>query len=138
MAEPFRGRVTLSCSGGDGEQSWGERDYLAVAAGTIAHIGLNFKPFYRYAERPAHFHMLGIHASPLGFVHELPRIHRGEPMRPGKAFDALADRAYVRAAVKRGRGANDRLRYMIDGDLHEAQGELEVAIGPKVKLVVVR
>jgi hypothetical protein len=141
MAEPFRGRVTLSCGAGDGcdgEQSWGERDYLAVAAGTIAHIGLNFKPFYRYAERPAHFHMLGIHSSPLGFVHELPRIHRGEPMRPGKAFDALAERAYVRAAVKGGRGTNERLRYMIDGDLHEARGELEVAIGPQVKLVVVR
>jgi hypothetical protein len=131
MAEPFRGSVAL---GGDGEPSWGERDYLAVAAGTIAHIGLNFRPFYRYAERPNHFHMLGIHASPVGFVSELPRIHRGEPMRSGKTFDALADRAYVRPAC----GTNGRLRYMIDGDLHEASGDLEVAIGPKVTLVVVR
>ncbi len=46
MARPFRGSVTL-----DGGGAWPERDYLAVAAGTIDHIGLNFRPFYRYAER---------------------------------------------------------------------------------------
>ena len=143
MAEPFRGSVSLSCRprdehplhGGDRrEEDWGERDYLAVAAGTIAHIGLNFKPFYRYRERPGHFHMLGIHASPVGFVRELPRIHRGEPMRPDKAFDALAERAVVRRPAEDG----GRLRYMIDGDLHESDGDLEVTIGPKVTLVVVR
>jgi diacylglycerol kinase (ATP) len=138
MAEPFRGSVTLSSgrageAGERWEEAWDERDYLAVAAGTIAHIGLNFKPFYRYAERPAHFHMLGIHASPVGFVRELPRIHRGEPMRAGKAFEGLAERAIVH-----GNGQRRALRYMIDGDLHEAEGDLEVAIGPRVKLVVVR
>jgi hypothetical protein len=130
MAAPFRGSVSLHAAGGP-EVTWGERDYLAVAAGTIAHIGLNFRPFYRYAERPAHFHMLGIHASPMGFVRELPRIHRGEPMREGKAYEALATRAIVR-----GRGT--KLRYMIDGDLHETAGDLEVASGPRVELVVVR
>ncbi|HEX8790479.1 MAG TPA: diacylglycerol kinase family protein [Polyangiaceae bacterium] len=126
MAKPFRGSVKL----GDGA-TWEERDYLAVAAGTIAHIGLNFKPFHRYEELPGHFHMLGIHASPWSFVKDLPRIHRGEPMRPGKTFDALLKRAVVRSA-------DGHMRYMIDGDLHEAPGDVEVTIGPKVKLVVVR
>src|SRR5262249_49137674 len=37
MAKPFRGRVELP----DGT-AWAERDYLAVAAGTIDQIGLNF------------------------------------------------------------------------------------------------
>jgi diacylglycerol kinase (ATP) len=126
MAKPFRGSVKL----GDGT-SWEERDYLAVAAGTIAHIGLNFKPFHRYDELPGHFHMLGIHATPWSFVKDMPRIHRGEPMRPGKTFDALLKRAVVRSS-------DGPMRYMIDGDLHEAPGEIEVAIGPKVKLVVLR
>jgi diacylglycerol kinase family enzyme len=126
MAKPFRGSVTL----GDGT-SWEERDYLAVAAGTIAHIGLNFKPFHRYDELPGRFHMLGIHTTPWSFVKDMPRIHRGEPMRPGKTFDAILKRAVVRSA-------DGHMRYMIDGDLHEARGDIEVAIGPKVKLVVVR
>ncbi len=126
MARPFRGSVVLD----DGTR-WGERDYLAIAAGTIAQIGLNFKPFRRFDEQPGCFHMLGIHASPVRFVQELPRIHRAEPMRPGKAFEALSRRAVVRSA-------DGVLRYMIDGDLHETRGELEVSIGPRVKLVVVR
>jgi diacylglycerol kinase family enzyme len=126
MAKPFRGSVTL----GDGN-CWEERDYLAVAAGTIAHIGLNFKPFHRYDELPGRFHMLGIYTSPWSFVKDMPRIHRGEPMRPGKTFEAVSTRALVRSA-------DGHMRYMIDGDLHDARGEIEVAIGPKVKLVVVR
>jgi diacylglycerol kinase (ATP) len=126
MAKPFRGSVKL----GDGS-AWEERDYLAVAAGTIAHIGLNFKPFHRYDELPGRFHLLGIHATPWSFVKDMPRIHRGEPMRPGKTFDAILKRAVVRSA-------DGHMRYMIDGDLHEARGDIEVAIGPKVKLVVVR
>jgi diacylglycerol kinase (ATP) len=126
MARPFRGTVEL----GDGTL-WPAEDYLAVAAGTIAHIGLNFKPFHRYDERPGAFHVLGIHASPLTFVAELPRIHRGQPMRPGRAHDALSERMTVRSA-------DGTVRYMIDGDLHECRGDLVVSTGPRVRLVVVR
>jgi diacylglycerol kinase (ATP) len=126
MAQPFRGQVSFD----DGTR-WESRDYLSVAAGTIAHIGLNFRPFHRYDELPSRFHMLGIHTSPLGFVRELPRIHRQQPMRPGKTFESVTQRAVVQSA-------DGVMRYMIDGDLHETRGEVEVAIGPRVKLVVVR
>jgi diacylglycerol kinase (ATP) len=126
MARPFRGSVEL-----EGGATWPERDYLAVAGGTIAHIGLSFKPFHRYAERPNTFHVLGIHASPLSFVRELPRIHRGDPMRPGKTLEALPGRMTVRSA-------DGVVRYMIDGDLHEHHGAVTVSIGPHVRLVVVR
>src|SRR5580692_193015 len=60
MAKPFRGRVTL-----DDGTTWKTRDYLSIAGGTIDQIGLNFRPFYRYAERPSTFHLLGIYASPM-------------------------------------------------------------------------
>ena len=123
MAKPFRGSVTL-----DDGTVWHERDYLAVAAGTIEHIGLNFKPFYRYQQRPGAFQVLGIHASPVGFVKELPRIHRSLPMRSDKTYDALASRMVVRSA-------DGRMGYMIDGDLHESRGALAVSIGPRVRLV---
>lgn len=130
MARPFRGSVSLDEGTADATE-WGERDYLAVAAGTIPNIGLNFRPFHRYAEQPGHFHMLGIHASPMGFVKELPRIHRQQPMRPGKTYEAVARRAAVRSAER-------PVRYMIDGDLHETRGDIDVTIGPRVKLVIVR
>lgn len=126
IARPFRGEVELA----DGSK-WPLRDYLAVAAGTIAHIGLHFKPFFRYGERHGAFHVLGIHTSPLSFVRELPRIHRGHPMRPGKSYEALSQAMTLRSA-------DGILRYMIDGDLHESRGEVTVGIGPRVRLVVVR
>jgi diacylglycerol kinase (ATP) len=132
MARPFRGSVAFETdSEAEDRGAWAERDYLAVAAGTIANIGLNFRPFHRYAEKPGRFHMLGINASPVAFVKELPRIHREEPMRRDKTYEAVSSRAVVRSA-------DGTVRYMIDGDLHETRGELEVAIGPRVKLVIIR
>ncbi|HZU83898.1 MAG TPA: hypothetical protein VE987_13315, partial [Polyangiaceae bacterium] len=135
MARPFRGSVHVHgrprASAPDGWTVWDRRDFLAVACGTIEHIGLQFKPFHRYGELPGRFHLLAIHASPLSFVRELPRIHRGQPMRQGKALETLADRALVRSD-------DGRVAYMIDGDLHEAEGDLELAVGPRVRLVVVR
>jgi hypothetical protein len=130
MAQPFRGSVMLDDGTAAGTR-WDERDYLAVAAGTIPNIGLNFRPFHRYGELPGHFHMLGIHASPVAFVKELPRIHRAQPMRPGKTYEAVSSHAVVRST-------DGVVRYMIDGDLHEARGDLDIGIGPRVKLVIVR
>lgn len=123
MAAPFHGSVELP----DGTV-WEERDYLAIAGGTIDQIGLHFRPFHRYAETPDTFHLLGIHTSPLGFVRQLPRIWRAEPMQPGRALEATVPRAIVRSKTP--------IRYMIDGDLHECDGALSVSIGPRVRIVV--
>ncbi len=124
MARPFRGSVSF-----DDGTTWAERDFLAVAAGTIDQIGLGFRPFYRYGEREGAFHLLGIHTSPFGFVRDLPRIWRAEPMRDKKTEEAVVSHARVR-------DVSGTMRYMIDGDLHETRGELELSIGPRVRIVV--
>lgn len=124
MAAPFRGSVEL-----DDGTIWEERDYLAVAGGTIDQIGLNFRPFHRYGERPGAFHVLGIHTTPMGFVGQLPRIWRAAPMRPGHTYEATTTYAIVRSP-------HLPVRYMIDGDLHECDGPLHVSIGPRVRIVV--
>jgi diacylglycerol kinase (ATP) len=126
MARPFRGSVSF-----DGE-TWQERDYLSVAAGTIDQIGLNFRPFYRSREREGCFHMVGIYTSPVGFVRDLPRIWNAQSMRPGKTYEKVTSRAIVRSA-------EGPLQYMIDGDLHETpEREIEVSMGPRVRLIVVK
>ena len=124
MAAPFRGTVELP----DGTR-WDSRDYLAVAAGSIDHIGLNFRPFRRYGEKDDAFHILGIYATPFQFVRDLPRIWRAEPMRPGRTFEAVTGIARVTSD-------DGVMRYMIDGDLHETRGPLDLRIGPKVRIVV--
>jgi hypothetical protein len=124
MAAPFHGSVELA----DGT-IWDDQKFLSVAGGTIDQIGLNFRPFHRYGEREGHFHLLGIHTSPLGFVSQLPRIWRASPMRPGHTLDAVTTGAIIRSHER-------RIRYMIDGDLHECDGSLNVSIGPRVRIVV--
>jgi diacylglycerol kinase family enzyme len=125
MCAPFRGSVELE----DGTV-WEERDYFAVGAGTIDQIGLGFRPFPRYGEAPSSFHLLGIHTSPVGFVADLPRIHRARPMREGKTYEAVVSRALVRSTEA-------PLKYMVDGDLHEVRGrEVELSTGPRVRIVV--
>jgi hypothetical protein len=52
-------------------------------------------------------------------------------MRKDKAFDAVCDRMYVRSA-------KSPLRYMLDGDLHQAQAEVEVTIATRVRLLNLR
>lgn len=124
MAAPFRGTVQL-----EEGTLWEERDYLAVAGGTIDQIGLNFRPFHRYAETEGRFHVLGIHTSPMGFVTQLPRIFRAAPMQAGHALEATTSSVTIRAP----RGP---MRYMVDGDLHECDGVLRVSVGPRVRIVV--
>lgn len=124
MCAPFHGSVEFA----DGTR-WPERDYFAIAGGTIDQIGLNFRPFRRCQEKQGTFHVLGIHTTPMGFVSQLPRLWRAAPMRPEHTFEALASALTIRSP-------RDTIAYMIDGDLHECQGALHVAVGPKVRIVV--
>lgn len=126
MAAPFRGSVEL----GDGTR-WEERDYLSIAAGTIEQIGLGFKPFYRAQEQPSQMHVLGIHTTPLGFVSQLPKVRRGKPMAPGHTYETLASRMRVQPVAP-------SLDYMVDGDLYACEGPLDVSIGARVRIVLVR
>ncbi len=125
MAQPYRGSVLL-----EEGTAWPEREYLAVAAGTIEQIGLGFTPFYRMREQTEAFHILGIHARPLGFVRQLGRVWSGRAMRPGHAYDALAKHVQLESLER-------PLTYMVDGDLYECDGGLEVSLGPVVRIVLV-
>ena len=124
VARRWEGHVTFE----DGT-IFPDRDYLGIAAGTVDQIGLGFRPFYRHNEEPGHFHILGIHTSPFGFVSRMPAIWKAQPMGEKHTFDRIATRALVEE-----RGGV--VHYMCDGDLHEHKGLLELSIGPTVKIIV--
>ncbi len=90
-------------------------------------IGL--QTFYRYAERPGAFIFSASTRRRWAFVRELGRVHRGEPMGEDKTYEAVTERAIVRSA-------DGTMRYMIDGDLHSTRGEVELTVGPRVKILV--
>lgn len=114
----------------DDGTTWEERDYFSIAGGTIDQIGLDFKPFYRWGEKEGCFHILGIKTSAMGFVADLPRIWRAQPMRDGKTYEATVPHARLHSA-------DGIMRYMIDGDLHESKGPLDVTVGPRVQILAI-
>jgi len=122
MTRPVSAEVTL-----DSGEVWSMRSYLCVGAGTIPDIGLGFRP-YHLAGTPGFFHMQGITCSPMGFVLDLPRIHRALPMSEGKAIDRTATSATVRVP-------GSTIPYMIDGDLLEhPRSEMTIRLGPEVRI----
>lgn len=110
-------------------QSFPDRDYLCIAAGTVDQIGLGFRPFYRADHAPGHFHILGIHTSPIGFVKKLADVWRARPMGQEHTYECVTDHAILHARC-------GNVRYVLDGDIHDHRGPLEMRAGPRVKLVV--
>ena len=122
MTAPLEAEVTLA----DGER-WPLRSYLCLGAGSIADMGLGFKPYYLAGTRPGTFHMQGMTCTAAECVLDLPRIHEGRPMRPGHAID----RATTMATIE----TPERISYMIDGDLLEHDSNvISVRTGPLVRL----
>ncbi len=112
----------------DAGERWPMQPFFSVAAGTIEDIGLGFRPFHRAHEMRGSLHLLGIRTNAMGFVTDLPRIHRAQGMSEGKSVDAL-----VRSATITSR--EPTMRYMIDGDIVEhPRNELTVSLGPAVRI----
>lgn len=118
----FRGKVTA-----DGE-TWAREDFVTITAATVPEIGLGFAPFYRCSERPGHFALLGLHASPLAISRDLWRIWRGKPMRRDKAISVVAQDVRIET--------DEELLYTIDGDLHRGKGDLTVRTGPAIDIII--
>lgn len=117
----FRGQVT--CNG----ETWPERDYLAVAAGTIDQIGLGFRPFHRARECAGTFHALGITCTVAEFIADLGRIRLGRPMSPRKAHETLATSLLLESETP--------IHYFIDGDLYTSAGPVRVGVGPRIRVI---
>jgi diacylglycerol kinase family enzyme len=112
----------------DGEP-WPRRDYLAVAAGTIQEIGLGFRPYHMAGEVPGRFHLLGIHMSTPKFALLLPRVHRAKPLGDENVQEQLAERAVISSP-------EGLVRYIVDGELYHKRGDLEITVGPRLRVVI--
>lgn len=122
MFRRFKGKVTV-----DG-QRWPAQEFTGVVGSTIEQVGLGFRPFVRCDERPGAFHILGITASAVDFVLELPKIRLGMPLNDRKILNAVCREVVF--------DADEPLRFMIDGELHDGTHRLELGVGPRLRLVV--
>jgi len=123
VAQRWRGRVEFP----DGTL-FPERDYFTIGASTCGQIGLGFKPFYRSAETPDRYHVLGIHCSVPGFIAGLPRVWRGRTLGGHRTYERLTERATLIPT-------NGTIPYTLDGDVYVHEGPLELACGPRLRIV---
>jgi diacylglycerol kinase (ATP) len=104
-------------------------DYFTIGASTCGQIGLGFKPFYRSGELPDRFHVLGIHCTTGQFIRSLPRIWRGITIGGEHTYERLTERAWLHPS-------GGTCAYMLDGDIYESEGVLEVRCGPRIRIVI--
>jgi diacylglycerol kinase family enzyme len=106
-----------------------DRDYLAVGASSCAQIGLGFKPFFRSADNPGRFHMLGIHCTPGELIRRLPRIWQGKSLGVAYSYERVTDHARLESR-------SGTVAYTLDGDVYQHEGPLEVSTGPRLRLLL--
>jgi len=116
-------RVTVEVDG----QTWEPREYLAVGAGTMADIGLGFRPYFRCLAHPDHMHAVGFACTASEVVKQLPRVLTARPMNSPNIIDAVCRRMIIEA--------DGPQPYMIDGDFHRGGDKIVVEIGPRLRLL---
>jgi diacylglycerol kinase family enzyme len=111
----------------DGED-WPDQSYLSILAASVPQIGFGFAPCARCDEQPGFFHAVGVTASPLQLVADIPAIYLGRPWRRSLAMDAVARELTI--------DTGGPVSYTIDGDLYESQGPVRITTGPAIEIVV--
>ncbi|HEX6240979.1 MAG TPA: diacylglycerol kinase family protein [Polyangiales bacterium] len=124
----IRGRDDLAVRFDGGE--WESRDYITVGAGTVAHAGLGFRPFYLSEGNSPCFHLLAIKGDAASLARDLPSIWRGRGMSAETAYEAPARWAELRTA-------HPSFGYFVDGDLLVAGSALRLQLGPLFRVLCI-
>lgn len=116
-------RVTVDVDG----EVWEPQEYLSVAAGTTADIGIGFRLFFRAVQHPDHMHALGFACGPMEVVKALPRVRLAQPIDSPYILEKVTRRMVIEA--------DQPQSYMVDGDFHQGASRVVVEAGPRVRLV---
>jgi diacylglycerol kinase family enzyme len=101
--------------------------YTVIYASTIEDIGLGFRPTYRAREQAGRFHVFAAEIGALAFIATLPAIWLARPTGSPQVHDTLA--SALRAEL------GEPTFYMIDGDIMEPTTQLDVRLGPVVRVI---
>lgn len=125
ILRPWRGTATL-----DG-RTWPEREWVALAIGTVEEMGLGFKVFHLVGRHPQKMQVVGIGSSVARLATELPRLYAGRGLHHRANHSELADELVLES--------DEPFPLMVDGDLYTAQsGRVRFGLGPRVRMLLPR
>ena len=109
-------------------QDLGKSAYTAVLASTVPEAGLGFSLTHRCYEKQGAFHLIAADISPMALIPHIGSLWAGKPINhPG--FLHHGPSSSVRLEHQ------GPLRWMIDGDMYESDGPLEISSGPVVEII---
>lgn len=103
------------------------RRFTVIYASSITDIGLGFKPTYLATRKRGFFHLIAGPVSAAEVIRGLRRLRHGWPLELDTLYDNLAQR--VRIEFSR------PTEYMIDGDIMGAADQVEMATGPRLRII---
>lgn len=121
LTEPVRCKVRV-----DGVL-WPHEQFVAVSAGTVADIGMGFRPFYAAPGHPNHMHAVGFACTIGEIVKGLPSIRLARSTGNPNVLEAVAKRMTLEA--------DQPIAYMVDGDFHKGGQLVTVEVGPRIKFI---
>lgn len=110
------------------DETWRERQFSAIAAGTLPDLGLGFRPFAQTEQHRGQIQLLGFCGAPWTIVAALPKIRLARPIHRADVRDVLTQAAHFTS--------EDPISYTVDGDIYVGGTTLELAIGPTVDFVM--
>lgn len=100
----------------------------AMAASTVAQIGLSFKAFHRWDEKPYSFHLIAVLCSPFALASSFPKIYMGKKIADEKMLDIVAHELVLETKGSMG--------YTLDGENFKTENRLVVSTGPRLEIIV--
>jgi len=98
-----------------------------ILAGTVEHIGMGFSPLKDAVQYDGKFQVIIIGINPRGILKYMNKIRIGKRIKSPKYFNALGKSILIKQ--------KGIFEYTMDGDIYEAENELNVVSGPVIKLV---
>lgn len=112
----------------DGKKLWFD-SFIGVFAATVSTLNIGFAPTSRAYDRDGTFHVIASGMTPGEIVPRLNKLRRGISFNHPDHFDDIASRMTIKSGEK--------FEYVMDGDIYECSGSMEVAMGPGVDFVYI-
>ena len=122
LKEPVRCSVVV-----DGKKLPHER-YRLLLGGTVEEIGLGFRLLYRAPEDRTKFHFIASLFKPMKFLRQLRKMYVGQPLAGRNHHDVLCEKVVIEP--------DEKMKYLVNGELFETEEPLNVSLGPPIKLLV--